>query len=146
MIEAAKREEGPLQYERLVNEVRREAGLELGEQAARCTEAFLETLGELLSKTERDHLAAELPGGLKEAVRRRPGLQVFNLEEFYERVRARADVGYPEAVKQARAVAAVLRRQVSAGELEDVLRELPAGYAELLGEAPPGPLSPSRVD
>ena len=69
----------------------------------------------------------------------------FNLEEFYNRVAARSEVGYPAAIKHSQAVIQVLREAVSRGELRDVLRELPDEYDELLSGQPRGPASPSIV-
>jgi uncharacterized protein (DUF2267 family) len=111
----------------------------------------LGTLGELLSPTERRHLAAQLPKPMKEYVDRRverPPREMtrrrrFNLAEFYNRIAARADVRYPAAVHRSQAVMRVLREAVAAGELADLFRELPDEYEELRSGRPAGPLSPS---
>lgn len=57
----------------------------------------------------------------------------FALEEFYNRVTARAGAGYPAAVEQAKAVMATLREAIPAGEWQDLRQELPDEYEELLG-------------
>jgi uncharacterized protein (DUF2267 family) len=129
-----------MRYDEFVTRVRERAGLGRDE-AVRSTEATLATLGERLYRTERENLAAQLPNELKEDLFKQVDSEVtwrdvdrFSLEEFYIRVSARAEVGYPDAVKQAQAVVAVLREAVSAGEIEDVLAELPEEYGELFGE------------
>lgn len=65
------------------------------------------------------------------------------LEEFYNRVAARSDVGYPAAIKHSQAVIQVLQEAISRGELRDVLRELPDEYEELISGQPRGLVSPS---
>jgi uncharacterized protein (DUF2267 family) len=129
-----------MRYDEFITRVRERAGLGRDE-AVRSTEATLATLGERLYRTERENLAAQLPNELKEDLFKQVDSEVtwrdvdrFSLEEFYIRVSARAEVGYPDAVKQAQAVVAVLREAVSAGEIEDVLAELPEEYGELFGE------------
>lgn len=47
------------------------------------------------------------------------------------------------AEKLSKAVAAVLKRAVSGGEIKDVMDSIPGDYGELFGEKPAGPLSPS---
>jgi uncharacterized protein (DUF2267 family) len=94
--------------------------------------AVLETLGERLSQAEREDFGAQLSHELKEHVLKRPKTQGFNVEEFYNRVRARADIGFPDAVKGTRAVMHVLQEAVSAGEMEDIFSELPSDYRNLL--------------
>lgn len=62
----------------------------------------------------------------------------FSLEEFHNKVAARSDVRYRQAVKRVKAVMSVLREAVSEGELAHVLSVLPESYTELFGEPPPG--------
>jgi uncharacterized protein (DUF2267 family) len=92
----------------------------------RATEATLETLGErlYLHRTEGRHLASQLPKELEEYLLKRQGSGHYLLEEFYNRVSARMDTGYPHAVNRARAVMAVLREAVASGEWGAGLREM----------------------
>lgn len=92
----------------------------------------METLGERISKAERENCAAQLPNELKAYLLKRPNTQGFTFEEFYNRVRARADVGFPDTVKGTRAVMHVLQDAISPGEMEDVISNLPADYRNLL--------------
>jgi len=134
-----------MEYHELIDRVMKETNLQSREETAKIVEATLETLGERLSKTERENLAAQLPNELKGNLLKRHATDRFLLEEFYNRVSARADLGYPEAVKQCQAVMAILREAISPGEWRDVLSELPGEFKELFGEKPPSSLSPSSV-
>lgn len=133
-----------MNYAQFLDQVKEKAALESREEAARAAEATLETLGERLQKPERDRLAAQLPNELKKCLLKRKHDYNFLLEEFYNRVSTRAQVGYKHAVKQARTVMSILRGDVWRSELEEVFSELPTEYSELLGKKPAGPLSPTR--
>jgi len=127
-----------MQYDEFIKRVQERANLESLEEAVRATEATLETLGErlYLHRTERRHLASQLPKELGEYLLKRQGDGHYLLEEFYNRVSARMDVGYPHAVNRAQAVIAVLRAAVASGEWEHIQSKLPDEYDELLGEEP----------
>jgi uncharacterized protein (DUF2267 family) len=143
-----------MEYKEFIQQVQNEAELAAPEEAAAATKAVLGTLGEMLSPTERRHLAAQLPKPLKEHVTEwmeRPPKEKgrprrFGLEEFYHRVAARSKVRYPTAVKRSGAVMKVLREAVAPGELADVFRELPQEYEELLTGTPRSPVSPTVVE
>jgi uncharacterized protein (DUF2267 family) len=132
-----------MQAYEFIKRVQKLAGLESQEEAMKATEASLETLGERLTKAEREKLAAQLPKELKEYLLKRPHPDRFVLEAFYERVSARADIRYHNAVKQAQAVMAVMMEAISPGELDDILSQLSHDYSELFGQKPESPLSPS---
>jgi len=133
-----------MQYDEFIERVQERAHLESLEEAVRATEATLETLGErlYLHRTERRHLASQLSKELEEYLLKRRGSGHYLLEDFYNRVSARMDVGYPHAVNRARAVMAVLREAVASGEWEHIQSELPDEYGELLGEEPDIPETP----
>jgi uncharacterized protein (DUF2267 family) len=86
-------------------------------------------------------IAAQLPHELKEVwAEGEPGVRrplKTHREEFYERVRREAKL---ESTAQARwstlAVFAALKEQLSAGEAEDVLAQLPKDLKEVWAEAP----------
>lgn len=67
------------------------------------------------------------------------------MEEFYNRVGARSGVRYSPAVKRTRAVMPILEEAVSPGMLQEILSRLPDEFAELFGEEPERPASPSAV-
>ncbi len=140
-----------MDHEEFVKRVQETAALDTPEQAATALEATIGTIGELLSPTERRHLAAQLHKPMKEYVDRwveRPPRRLtnphrFSLEQFYQRVAARSGLGYPAAVKASQAVIQVLREAIAEGELADLFAQLPADYAELLTGQPQTPASPS---
>jgi uncharacterized protein (DUF2267 family) len=143
-----------MEYQELAERVQETADLVAPQEAMTALEAVLGTLGELLSPTQRRHLATQLRKPLKDGVdrwierppRERTGPHRFSLEEFYNRVAARSDVRYPTAVRRSRAVAKVLREAISPGELADIFRELPPEYEELLTGVPRSPVSPTAVE
>ncbi len=127
-----------MRYHEFIHRVQEHTDLETPEEAVQLTKAVLATLGERLYRTERDDLAAQLPDRLKEFLfaeqdpeNTRRDVQRFPLAEFYNRVSARAEIGRPDAIEQTKAVVAVLQEAVSAGELKDVMAELPDEYSEL---------------
>lgn len=143
-----------MEYQEFVKRVQEEAESAAPDEAAAAIEAVLGTLGEMLSPTERRHLAAQLPRSMKDYVTEwmeRPPKEKgrphrFSLEQFYNRVAARSDVRYPTAVKRSQAVMKVLRVAVAPGELADIFRELPQEYEELLTGIPKSPVSPTVVE
>ncbi|MBD3275000.1 MAG: DUF2267 domain-containing protein [Candidatus Marinimicrobia bacterium] len=134
-----------MQYTEFIQQVKSQANIESDEQAEQAIEATLETLGERLSRTEQENLAAQVVNELKEMVLKRTDVHSYNLEEFYNRVTARADIGYPDAVKRSQAVVNVLTDAISQGEIEDILSEIDKDFGELFGIESPGPASPSSV-
>jgi len=140
-----------MEYDAFIGHVQERAELDSPDEAAAAVKATLGTLGEMLSPKERHDLAAQLTKPLKDWLtlwmerppRERTHPHRFNLEEFYHRVAARSDVRYPAAVKHSLAVIQVLKQAVSDGELQDILRELPDEYEELLSGRPRSPASPS---
>lgn len=140
-----------MQYVEFIEQVKSEAALASQKEAEKATQATLETLGERISKTEREDLASELPPKLRGMLFqkehhgrfRKEQIDRFSLEEFYKRVSARMDVGYHDAASRTRAVIKALQMAVSSGELKNILYALPEEYDELFGELPKSPLSPS---
>ncbi len=143
-----------MEYQEFIERVQKEAGLAAPDEATAVIKAVLGTLGEMLSPTERRHLAAQLPKSMKDYVTewmQRPPKEKgrphrFGLEEFRHRVAARSDVRYPAAIRRSRAVMKVLREAVTPGELADIFRELPQEYEELLTGIPKSPVSPTVVE
>lgn len=141
-----------MRFDQFIHRIEELAGDVSREKAVQAARATLATLGERMGRSETEHLAAQLPGEMKgflfiheTSPQYRDDHAVFGLEEFYNKVSARADVGYRDAVKLARAVVKVLQEAVSPGEIEDVLSTLPEDYRELFGRKPSGPASPSST-
>lgn len=132
-----------MQADEFVRQVQEQARIPTGDIALKVIEATLETLGERITRDERRDLAAQLPKQLKEYVNKRQETARFDLEEFYNRVAGRSDLGLPAAILQSQVVMDVLQQAVSPGQLEDIRRQLPAEYEELFSGEPYGPNSPS---
>jgi uncharacterized protein (DUF2267 family) len=139
-----------MRYHELVEMVQKEGALDTQAEAETALRATLSSLGECLYRTERRHLASQLPkkakGFLSEFVDSkvtREGAACLTIQEFYDRVGARADVTRSRAMERAKAVAAVLRRALPEGEWRHIILEMPKAYRELLAEGetemtPPG--------
>lgn len=128
-----------MRYDDFIRRVRRRADLDTDEEAITVTKAVLATLGECLYRTERDKLTSELPRELTDALyaeqpreNRRQDTERFRLEEFFNRVRARGDIGGRQTEKCTMAVLAVLREAVASGTMAEVMKELPGEYDALL--------------
>lgn len=132
-----------MRYREFIERVQELGQLESENDAVRITEATLETLGEELyaHRTALRHLVSQLPEELKEPLLRRKGGDHPLLDEFYNRVRARADIGYPDAVRLAKVVVSVLQEAVAPGEMRHVLDELPPEYTDFFEEASESPAS-----
>lgn len=96
---------------------------EKAEQAIRATFA---TVAEILSVKETRDLAAQLPGELQAMLTRTtPAGEPLLPGEFLRRVADRQQLSASEAFDRTRAVFDVLADAATAGELEDLLAELP---------------------
>jgi uncharacterized protein (DUF2267 family) len=110
------------------------------ESAKRATAAVFHALRDRLTAEEADQVMAQLPAELKEVweegerAGRRP--VKMNREQFYQRVRDGAGVASNgEARWVTLAVFGALQKQLSPGEAEDVLAQLPKELKELWAEA-----------
>ena len=127
-----------MQKEEFLDKVQDYIGLDSEDEALQMTEIFLATLGEWLYRTEARKLAAQLPKEFQDFLFKEQKPETtraetvgYPLEEFYIRIKARADISFPEGVRIAKAVAQVLEEAVSPGELEDVSQKLPDDFKEL---------------
>jgi uncharacterized protein (DUF2267 family) len=120
--------------EQFIAEVKNLAELGSNEDAQKATRATLETLKERLAGNEPSNLASQLPPEVASYVEGEGGREAFSVEEFYGRVAQKEGVSYDEAVKHARAVAAVVQTAVTGGELDDVRSQLGNEYGELFGQ------------
>jgi uncharacterized protein (DUF2267 family) len=107
-----------------------EAGRPSLADAKRVTAAVFHALRDRLTPAEADQAAAQLPRPLKllwwqgEADGRRP--VKMHRAAFYERVRSEAGLASERETRQAIvAVFAALKAQLSPGEAEDILTQLP---------------------
>jgi uncharacterized protein (DUF2267 family) len=108
--------------------------------AKRVTAAVFHALRDRLTPDEADQLAAQLPLELKDVWAAGEGFErppvKMNRAEFLERVREEADLpSEREAQWATLAVFAALKAQLSPGEADDVLAQLPKDLKELWTEA-----------
>ncbi|MBS3784746.1 MAG: DUF2267 domain-containing protein [Anaerolineae bacterium] len=135
-----------MRYHELVRRVQEVAGLDSREEAEQAVQATLSSLGECLYRTERRHLASQLPKEAKAFVYEgvdsgvtRQAAACLTLQEFYDRVGARANVTRTHAIERAKAVTEVLQEVLPEGEWKHIVREMPQEYGALLGEQSAGP-------
>ncbi len=130
-----------MDYGEFIAQVRERGKLQTEEEAKQVIQATLRTLGERIGGEARRHLATQLAKELAAYVEstedRNP--EVFPLEEFYNRVSARSEMGFPQAVPLSQVVMSVLQDAIASGEQRQVLFELPEEYKQLFGLKPESP-------
>jgi uncharacterized protein (DUF2267 family) len=132
-----------MQYDEFLKRVQQYTGLVSKDDVLTVIKATLETLGERISRKEREDFASQLPCELKDYFFTWPATKRFELEDFYTRVAARANVRYPLGIEYAQAVIRAVQEAVAPGELGDLLHEVDKDYRELFTRKPVGPDSPS---
>jgi uncharacterized protein (DUF2267 family) len=129
-----------MQFDEFINRVQEQAKMDASEKAISLTKAVLETLGERLDRKVRNGVAAQLPKELKDfLLTGSDQTDRYPLAEFYNRVGARADLKYQDAVKRTLQVFVVLQRALPSGEIQDILEDLPSEYEALFEEELPNP-------
>lgn len=105
------------------------------DQAAVLVRATLLTLAERLTGGEARDLAAQLPKPLRDALDKRgETAEPFELDEFIRRVGERAGIADADRARDVvRAVSDTLGEAVTAGELADVMAQLPKELRAALG-------------
>jgi len=122
-----------------LNDVAEELATEDGQHAYRVLRAFLHALRDHLTVDEAAALAAQLPILVRGVFYEgwdpsRTPEHARDLESFLERIAREAGLaGETEASFAATAASRVMRRHVSTGEGDSVLRALPRHLRELLG-------------
>jgi uncharacterized protein (DUF2267 family) len=106
------------------------------EEAAQITTAVLEVLAHRITPGEVKDLAAQLPTPLKGALDTNGDqrAETYGVEEFCRRIAERTG-GRPRTAQwDASAVLSTLGDAVSPGELNQIISQLPSGYAVLFGK------------
>jgi uncharacterized protein (DUF2267 family) len=118
----------------LLKDIQRRAELDSEDDAMVAAQAVLSVLGERLAGGQPEHLAAQLPRELAEALPERGAGDAFDDEEFDRRVAVREGHGVDllTAHRHAAAVMNAVLGAVSEGERADVAAQLPADYIDLL--------------
>lgn len=128
-----------MKYAEFIDQVSQDFSPGSEDEALRMTRATLETLGERIYRTARQNLAAQLPDQIKELLvaRSEPEASMqdvdqFSMQEFHQRVSARAEMGYPRTLDGVKVVMQVMRQAVSPGIWEQLGNELSTDYDEIL--------------
>jgi len=135
-----------MDYDAFVYKVQKLAGLDSRDKAMQVIEVTLNTLSERISAPCRKHLFTQLPKEFGEFTVRQKSREFFSLEEFYQRISARSETTYHEAMKNARALMCVLQEAVAQGDLDNIFSELHDGWEELLDGKGADTISPHTVD
>ena len=98
---------------------------------------MLEVPAQRISPGKVKDLASRLPGPLGHVLHQATPqkAQSFGIEEFYRRVAERTHARPRTAQWDAGAVLTTVADAVTGGELNQILSQLPSGYAVLLGKA-----------
>ncbi|GAB3674878.1 DUF2267 domain-containing protein [Halopiger thermotolerans] len=125
-----------MQYDDFIGEVQHRAQLDSREAALSISRATLTTLAERLEPGEADDLGAQLPDELGRFLEENDEADVFDFDEFVDRVADRQEVGGDDpadAAFHAQTVIDVVEEAVTEGELEDIRLQLPEdeGYETL---------------
>ena len=128
-----------MQYEEIIRRVQERGKVTDRMKAEKILRAVLGTFGEAVYRTEERQMAAQLPKELKDVFyeyqpreRDRGALANYPLEEFYNRVKARAEVSLQDAQRLSVVVLSVLKEAVTPVEIQDVRRELYEVFQKLL--------------
>ena len=135
-----------MQYQDFIEGVRKSGNFHSLEEAEVAVEAVLSTLAERLHSTVTDKFQSQLPNQLKKYLSVSSDNIKFSLEEYYKRVGARANVRYSQAVRLSRAVMNMVNSAITTGLKDEILNDLPAEFAELFGQEPTTPLSPTVME
>ncbi|MBT2365682.1 DUF2267 domain-containing protein [Streptomyces sp. ISL-10] len=126
-----------MRYDEFLAQVRERGEYTNQEEAATVAAAVLNVLAARITPGEAADLAAQLPEPLREpllADKEQP-TERFGIEEFYRRVAARTGARPRTAQWDAGAVLTTLDDSISGGELNQIISQLPSGYAVLFGKA-----------
>jgi uncharacterized protein (DUF2267 family) len=123
-----------VKYDEFVAKVQERGEYADREEAERVTRLVLGVLAERLNPDEADDLAAQLPPAVATALTTGPHVPVaFGVHEFLGRVAAGAGATERTAEWDSSAVLCTVAEAVTGGEVNDVLTQLPSGYAVLFG-------------
>lgn len=124
-----------MRYDEFLAKVRERGEYTDNDETTRVTETVLALLGERLSGGEPKDLASQLPGELQEVLLRAPTeAESYGVQEFLRRAAERLNATEQTALWDTSAVLSTVAEAISGGELNNVLSQLPSGYAELFGK------------
>ncbi|MGK5532981.1 DUF2267 domain-containing protein [Streptomyces sp. URMC 129] len=112
----------------------RERGEYAADEAEQIVQAVFETLSERLPAGSAEHLADQLPTPLANILENADESgRSWGVQEFISNVAQKADEDEETAEMDTRIVFSVISEQVTGGEMNKLLSQLPSGYAELFG-------------
>ncbi len=125
-----------MRYDEFLNKVKERGEYADAEEAEIVTRTVLGLLAQRLDPGEADDLAAQLPTQAGAALTSPDGqAESFGVREFLDRIAEATNATEATAQWDASAVLTTVAEAVSGGELNDVLTQLPSGYAVLFGKA-----------
>ncbi|MEV0976457.1 DUF2267 domain-containing protein [Streptomyces sp. NPDC049915] len=126
-----------MRYDEFLARVRERGEYDSQDEAAEVTEGVLSVLAQRISPGEVDDLGSQLPGPLGQtlAAAKPQQAESFGIEEFFRRVAEKTGARPRTAEWDASAVLTAVADAVSGGELNQVISQLPSGYAVLFGKA-----------
>jgi uncharacterized protein (DUF2267 family) len=124
-----------MDYEEIIEVVRRASG-GMGQGAAeRAVQATLQTLAERLPRGEARHILQELPAELKPWIYTETDAEAFDMDAFLIRVAKREETDVETALRHARAVFFALGDALSPEAVEHLAASLPQTFDPLVAEA-----------
>ncbi|MEV4755191.1 DUF2267 domain-containing protein [Micromonospora sp. NPDC049559] len=125
-----------MKYDEFVARVRERGEYGDRQEAERVTRLVLGVLAQRLNFDEAEDLAAQLPLPAGAWLTEQAGPAVpFGVQEFLARIATGTGATEQTAQWDASAVLSTVAEAVTGGELNDVLSQLPSGYAVLFGRA-----------
>src|SRR5262245_39723749 len=124
-----------MEYEQIIEVIRRAAGGLSSDEAERAAHATLQTLAERLPRSEALHILRELPTELKPWIYTATDAAAFDIDDFLIKVADREDTDVETALRHARAVFFALGDALSAAEVAHLAVSLPQNFAPLVAEA-----------
>ncbi|MFI9582696.1 DUF2267 domain-containing protein [Streptomyces sp. NPDC052236] len=126
-----------MRYDEFLARVRERGEYANQDEAAQVAKAVLQVLAHRITPSEAKDLASQLAAPLKEAleVDMEERGESYGVEQFYRRIAERTGAHDRTAQWDASAVLSTLADAVSPGELNQIISQLPSGYAVLFGKA-----------
>jgi uncharacterized protein (DUF2267 family) len=126
-----------VKYDQFVSVVRDRGEYGSSAEAATVAKSVLRVFAGRISSGEADDLADQLPPPLDEALRSgtQDRAETYGVEEFCRRIASRTGARPSTAEWDASAVLSTVADAVTGGELNQLLTQLPSGYATLFGKA-----------
>lgn len=125
-----------MEYDKIVATIRERGQYQSAGEAEQVAKSVLQVLAGRIGPGEVLDLAEQLPQPLADALRSgtRDRAESYGVEEFCRRIAGRTGAGPQTAEWDASAVLSTVAEAVSGGELNQVLTQLPSGYAVLFGK------------